>query len=77
MADENPHDYDTTMLEMLEIIWGDGKSVHRKIVDLSQEEAFSAKTLRVGVEMRGAKWVRFEAWDIAANGTFSQPVWVE
>lgn len=24
MADEHPHDYDTAMLDMLEIIWGDG-----------------------------------------------------
>ena len=24
MSDEHPHDYDTTMLDMLEIIWGDG-----------------------------------------------------
>jgi phosphoethanolamine N-methyltransferase len=24
MGEEHPHDYDTAMLEMLDIIWGDG-----------------------------------------------------
>jgi len=23
------------------------------------------------------KWVRFEVWDIATNGAFTQPVWIE
>ena len=22
------------------------------------------------------KWVRFEVWDVAANGAFTQPVWL-
>jgi hypothetical protein len=40
-------------------------------------EAFSGKKLHVTVDLRGAKWVRLEAWDVAANGAFTQPVWVE
>jgi len=60
-----------------EVIWGDGVKVQRKRVDLSDGAAFSGMVLRVPVDLRGAKWVRLEAWDIAANGAFSQPVWVE
>jgi hypothetical protein len=60
-----------------EVIWGDGKEVRRQRIDMSAEGAFSRKELKVPVEMKGAKWVRFEVWDIAANGAFSQPVWVE
>jgi hypothetical protein len=60
-----------------EIIWGDGKDVHRQHVDLREEIAFSSKRLRVSVDLKGAKWVRLEAWDIAANGVFTQPVWIE
>jgi hypothetical protein len=60
-----------------EVIWGDGRQVHRRRVDLGAEGAFSAKVLRVPVDLRGAKWVRLEAWDVAANGAFTQPVWVE
>jgi hypothetical protein len=60
-----------------EVIRGDGSRVARKRVDLGTEEAFSQKVLRCPVDLRGAKWVRLEAWDIAANGAFSQPVWIE
>lgn len=60
-----------------EVILGDGKEVRRQRIDLSVEAAFSRKELKVPVELKGAKWVRFEVWDIAANGAFSQPVWVE
>ncbi len=60
-----------------EVIWGDGKEVRRQRIALSGEGAFSRRALREPVELNGAKWVRFEVWDIAANGAFSQPVWVE
>ncbi len=60
-----------------EVIWGDGSRVHRQRVDLSDGAAFSGKVRRVPVDLKGAKWVRLEAWDVAANGAFSQPVWIE
>jgi hypothetical protein len=46
-------------------------------VDLSEHGAFSGTVLRARVELKGAKWVRLEVWDVAANGAFSQPVWIE
>src|SRR5262249_48886599 len=55
-----------------EVIWGDGSRVRRQRVDLSDNEAFSGKVLHVPVDLNGAKWVRLEAWDVAANGAFSQ-----
>lgn len=58
-----------------EVIWGDGRTVHRQRVDLGEGEAFAGKVLRVPVDLKGAKWVRLEVWDVAANGAFSQPVW--
>jgi hypothetical protein len=60
-----------------EVIWGDGSGVRRRRVDLSEHGAFSGAELRVRVDLKGARWVRLEAWDVAANGAFSQPVWVE
>lgn len=60
-----------------EIVWGNGTTVHRRRVELDGDEAFSGRLLRIAVDLKGAKWVRLEAWDIAANGAFSQPVWVE
>ncbi len=60
-----------------EIIWGDGSKVKRQRVDLTDGEAFSGRVLRIPVDLKGARWLRLEVWDIAANGVFSQPVWVE
>jgi hypothetical protein len=60
-----------------EVLWGDGRRVHRHRIDLSDNQAFSGKKLRAVVDLKGAKWVRLEAWDVAANGAFSQPVWIE
>jgi hypothetical protein len=63
--------------EFAEVIWGDGARVHRQRVDLTDGAAFSTRKLRVTVDLTGAKWVRLEVWDIAANGAFSQPVWID
>lgn len=60
-----------------EILWGDGSTVHRSRIDLSEYPAFSETVLDQSLTLRGAKWVRLEVWDIAANGAFTQPVWVE
>jgi hypothetical protein len=60
-----------------EIIWGDGTTTQRRRIDLRDEPAFAGKTLRVPLTLGGAKWVRIEAWDVAVNGAFTQPVWVE
>ena len=54
-----------------------GGRVHRRRIDLADGEAFSGRRLRAVVDLRGARWVRLEAWDVAANGAFSQPVWLE
>jgi hypothetical protein len=67
----------TFPLAFAEVIWGDGERVQRRRLDLSESEAFASKALHVPVDLKGAKWVRFEVWDIAANGAFSQPVWIE
>src|SRR5262249_46571073 len=58
-------------------IWGAGSEVHRRRGGLGDHEGVFGKTVGVAVDLKGAKWVRLEVWDIAANGAFSQPVWVE
>jgi hypothetical protein len=60
-----------------EVVWGDGMKIQRQRIDLRGETAFAGKTLRVPLTLGGAKWVRVEAWDVAVNGAFTQPVWVE
>jgi len=32
--------------------------------------------VRLPLDLKGRTWVRFEIWDIAANGAFTQPLWL-
>ena len=67
----------TFPLAFAEIISGDGKTVRRQRVNLTDTEAFGTRELKIPVDLTGQKWMRLEVWDIAANGAFTQPVWVE
>jgi hypothetical protein len=67
----------TFPLAFAEIISGDGIHVARKRVNLNDTAAFGKRQLRLPVELKGQKWVRLEIWDVAANGTFTQPIWLE
>ena len=67
----------TFPLAFAEIISGDGTSVKRQRVELTDTESFGQRTLRLPMNLAGQKWVRLEVWDIAANGAYTQPVWVE
>ncbi|MEX2172742.1 MAG: hypothetical protein WD872_00185 [Pirellulaceae bacterium] len=60
-----------------EVIWGDGEQVQRHRIDLKDHPAFGEMDLQATVDAKNANWIRLEAWDIAANGAFSQPVWIE
>jgi hypothetical protein len=60
-----------------EIITGDGTDVNRLRLDMTDHAAFGKTEIRLPVDLRKAKWVRLEVWDVAANGAFTQPVWVE
>ncbi|MBI3878487.1 MAG: hypothetical protein HY301_00275, partial [Verrucomicrobia bacterium] len=67
----------TFPLKFAEVISGDGTKVYRERIELADTSAFSQRTLTLTPELRGRKWVRFEVWDVAANGAFTQPVWLE
>ena len=67
----------TFPMAFAEVIMGDGKQVHRKRIDLAETGAFGKQTLKATLDLTGKTWVRFEAWDVAANGVISQPVWLE
>jgi len=67
----------TFPLAFAEVISGDGQSIRRQRVDLIDTEPFGTRKLRVPVDLKNQKWIRFEVWDIAANGAFTQPVWIE
>ena len=64
-------------LAFAEIISGDGQSTRRQRVDLKDTKSFGKRVLRLPVDLNNQKWVRLEVWDVAANGAFTQPVWIE
>ena len=66
----------TFPLQFAEIVSGDGQQVFRQRIELPDTTAFGSRTLRIKPTLAGRKWVRFEAWDVAANGAFTQPVWL-
>ncbi|MCP4816036.1 MAG: hypothetical protein GY888_26260, partial [Planctomycetaceae bacterium] len=67
----------TFPLDYAEIITGNGKVVKRQRLDLTNTNSFGEKNLVVDVNLAGQRWVRLEVWDIATNGAFTQPVWLQ
>jgi hypothetical protein len=64
----------TFPLAFAEVVAGDGASVQRTKLQLDDAESFASRTVKIPIDLRGKKWVRFEAWDVATNGAFTQPV---
>ncbi|MEJ7768504.1 MAG: hypothetical protein WKF89_11880 [Chitinophagaceae bacterium] len=67
----------TFPLNFAEIVSGDGNQVYREKVNLNTTHAFGKKKFVFNTNLKNRKWVRLELWDIAANGAFTQQVWLE
>ncbi len=67
----------TFPLARAEIITGDGQSIERHTVDLSATEAFGEESFEIEIDATDQRWLRVEVWDIATNGAFTQPVWLD
>jgi hypothetical protein len=65
----------TFPLQMAEIVWGDGVSTHRQIIDLESTPAFEDHEYSWLVETAGWTWVRLAVWDVAGDGAFTNPIW--
>jgi hypothetical protein len=61
----------------VEFVWGDGETVHRHREAIDDSNKPHVQNESRSIRVKGAKWIRLEAWDVAANGTFTQPVWVK
>jgi hypothetical protein len=66
----------TFPLRFAELVSGDGLKVYHERIELSDTEPFGNRTLTLRPELAGRRWVRLEAWDVAADGAFTQPVWI-
>jgi len=67
----------TFPLNRAEVISGDGKDVFHDIINLNDTQAFGQKNFKFTQNMKGRKWLRVELWDVAANGAFTQIIWLE
>jgi hypothetical protein len=79
-ANKNTATFDlqwTFPMNFAEIISGDGTQVYRHRVNLDDTRSFGKKSFSIPVQLQGKKWVRLEAWDVAANGAFTQTIWLE
>jgi hypothetical protein len=59
-----------------EITWGDASGVHRKKKRLLDGVEFETRQIVVEADLSAANWVRFEVWDVARNGAFTQIHWL-
>jgi hypothetical protein len=64
----------TFPLNFVELVWGDGVATHRKIMQVSKTSEFGRQRFSIIADAPDAKWARFAAWDVAADGAFTQPV---
>jgi hypothetical protein len=67
----------TFPLKFAEVVSGDGSKVYRERVDLTETPPFGRQSWTLKPELGGRTWARFEVWDVASNGAFSQPIWIE
>ena len=67
----------TFPLAFIEFISGDGEHVYRERLSRAQTRAFGQERLTHKLALKGRNWVRVEAWDVAGDGAFSQPIWID
>ncbi|MBC7866600.1 MAG: hypothetical protein H7X88_03610 [Gloeobacteraceae cyanobacterium ES-bin-316] len=67
----------TFPLNFAEIITGDGVNVYREKINLDNTLAFGKNKFSFKTNIKNKKWIRVELWDVAANGAFTQQVWIE
>jgi len=60
-----------------EITWGDANGVHKWKQSLADRMEFDTQQITFATNLSSADWVRFETWDVARNGAFTQPFWLK
>jgi len=72
----------TFPLESVFLVAGNGKTTRRRHLSVDREIALAGVGYDIRIPKSGfpdwnPKWIRLEAWDIAGNGAFTPPVWIE
>jgi hypothetical protein len=67
----------TFPLQFAELVSGDGEKVFRQRIQLTDTKAFGRRNFQLSPDLSHRKWIRLEAWDVAANGAFTQTVFLQ
>ena len=67
----------TYPLSRMVVVSGDGEQIFRDRIDLSDAREFGERSIDLKVDLSDRHWVRVEVWDVANNGAFTQPIWIE
>jgi hypothetical protein len=68
----------TFPLLYLNVVHGNGDKTQGQSSLLLDTSAFGTRHFEGRTtKWKGARWIRIEAWDVAGNGAFSQPIWIE
>jgi hypothetical protein len=67
----------TFPLQFAELIYGDGHATYRHKINLNTTLAFGEQTISKTIDLTNKKWIRLEVWDAAANGAFTQTIWLQ
>jgi hypothetical protein len=65
----------TFPLRFAEIVWGDGQTTHREVIDLAATREFDSRRFEWRAKAPGWQWARVAVWDVAGNGGFVNPFW--
>jgi hypothetical protein len=65
----------TFPLALAEIVWGDGRETHHKMIDLTATPQFGSKEFTWALDEDSWKWARLAVWDVAGNGAFTNAFW--
>lgn len=65
----------TFPLRFAEIVWGDGQTTQREVIELTDTREFGGKTFEWRAKANAWKWARVAVWDVAGNGAFVNPFW--
>ena len=64
-------------MNFAEIVSGDGQKTYRQRLDLNDTQQFGTRQIKIPLNLQKRTWIRLEAWDIAGNGAFTQPIWLD
>ena len=66
----------TFPLYHVELVTSDRKTVRHARLPLPETTEFGRRTFEWPLDLKDAAWVRLEAWDVAVDGAFTQPLWL-